>query len=104
MTTYVKAGIDGAGVAAIFGAIVGWLPAIGAFLAVIWYAFQIYESPTFAKLVAGLNRVLKRKQAIQAIQAAAPAPVAVIQPPPVVLVPAPVQSPPEAAPETAKPS
>lgn len=68
----VKMSVDGLGVFAILGAIVGWLPAIGALLAVIWYAFQIWESVTFQKIVSRFSQYLRRKQAKKALDAGAP--------------------------------
>ncbi len=34
------------GVSAIVSTVIGWLPAIAAAIAVVWYAIQIYESVT----------------------------------------------------------
>lgn len=42
----IKAGIDvGAGLT-IVAALIGWLPAVSAVLAIAWYGIQIYESKT----------------------------------------------------------
>lgn len=94
--TFVKAGIDVAGVWVVVGAIAGVLPAVGALLAVIWYCFQIWESTTFQKIVGRLSQFLSRKQAKKALDAGAP--LVVLQAPPVptdavvVVQPAPSQS------------
>ncbi len=40
----VKAGFDYAGIGLIFTSFIGWLGPLGALLAVVWYALQIYES------------------------------------------------------------
>jgi len=38
----------GVAIASVLGALAGWLPSVGAMLAVIWYAIQIWESQTVA--------------------------------------------------------
>jgi uncharacterized membrane-anchored protein len=43
---------NGASVAAIVGTIAGILPSFAALVALIWYAIQIYESPTIQRWVA----------------------------------------------------
>lgn len=39
--------IDAGAAGLIMGTFVGWLPGIAAFLAVVWYLIQIWESRTF---------------------------------------------------------
>lgn len=46
--------IDGISASAILAAILGWLPAIAAVLAIIWYCIQIYESATGQRIFAWL--------------------------------------------------
>lgn len=101
-----RAGADVAGAFSIVGTLIGALPAIGALLAVIWYLFQIYESPTFAKIVGRLSHILNRKQMADAISKGAPVsvdvrPVLIVGPVPTPPLP-PAQSPAEQ--EPAKPA
>lgn len=54
--------ISGAG--AIIAAMVGWLPAAGALVAMIWYMIQIRESDTYKKWA--LKRHMKRVARLEA--------------------------------------
>jgi len=46
MFTAIRHTIDWISVGAVVGALMGYLPPIAAFLAIVWYAIQIYESKT----------------------------------------------------------
>ncbi len=47
----VNYGVDGVAAGAILGSIMGYLPAIAALAAIVWYSVQIYESKTVQKYV-----------------------------------------------------
>ena len=51
-------------VGAIFGVFWGWLPGIAAFIALVWYVIQIYESATVQRWAAA--RRLRRIAALRA--------------------------------------
>lgn len=55
-----KAG-DAISAGAIVGAFLGWLPSVAAFVAIMWYFIQIYESKTFQTWVRR-RRMKKRKK------------------------------------------
>lgn len=100
-----KASMDGGAISIFALAIVGALPTIAVLLTVIYYAFLIWESPSFQKIVGRLSQHLGRKQARKDI--AAGAPLVVVQTPPisaeaVVVVQTAVapQSPPDDRPQT----
>lgn len=56
--------VDAVSAGAIFGSIVGALPPIAAFVAIVWYAIQIYESHTVQKYARArrISRLRKRRE------------------------------------------
>lgn len=92
----IKAGIDVAGVGAILGAFIGFLPAVATILAVVWYLLQIYESKAIQDF---LGKRALRRQAEKAIALPSPEPA-----PSVILRSPEPQAPSPAAPEPAKPA
>lgn len=64
---------NSASVAAILGTIFGWLPPLAAFIAIVWYAIQIYESKTCRQWIASRRRqrMAKLKARIAVLEAKA---------------------------------
>lgn len=51
MDIHAKYLADAVSAGAIIGTLIGFLPAVASVIAVVWYAIQIYESPTFQKFL-----------------------------------------------------
>lgn len=55
---------NGLSVGAIVSTVFGWLPAVGAIVAIVWYVVQIKESDTFKRW--SLRRHMKRVARLEA--------------------------------------
>lgn len=60
------AAIDFAAYVAVMTALVGWFPAIGALLSIVWLSIQIWESKTMVKI---RQRRASRKRVIARLEA-----------------------------------
>lgn len=58
----VKAAVDAGAAGAIVATLVGWLPAIAAALAIVWYLVQIAESKTGQRFIAWVMGKCRRDQ------------------------------------------
>ncbi len=56
---------------AIIGVFAGWLPAIAALVAAVWYLIQIYESATIQRWVAGrrIRKIARMKAKVMMMEA-----------------------------------
>lgn len=61
---------NGLSAGAIFTTFVGWTPAIAAFVGLVYYLIQIYESPTFQKWFAARRqkRIAKLRRTISEME------------------------------------
>ena len=55
LTEHLDAGVkhfmDGLSISAAMGAIMGWIPEVGALFPIVWYGIKIYETDTVQQLL-----------------------------------------------------